>query len=650
MPQNPGIGGLDELTPSEEAFIQHLAGLTLSQGDILYVNSSGLLTNLAAGTSGNFLKTQGPGANPVWAAGGGGSSGLTVGTTTITSGSTTNVLYNNAGVLGEYTVSGTGTVVALATAPTLTSPVINTGVSGTAFGTGVPTFLLTPSSANLASAITDETGTGALTFATSPTFTTSILAAANTANIGSTTTGWANLYMASGGVLNFGNGDVTITHSTGALAFGGSASVLATFTGTSGNNAVTVVGVTSGKAFVANSVTSGTGFQSTAISTGTGIDVAVTGAGLGVRVTTSNANAGTATAFYSTGTQTMASDVTASLILLDNTKTMTAAATRTVSANLLKIAPTYSITGTLASIYNLTGATATVARTISNASSSASSGLTVTGDVLVLSNTLGSNTNAVTDSSHILTLNQAYASASGDVLSIVNSGTGAYINAGSTAFVVSKAGHITLEGVTSTGATGTGKFVFDGTPTLVTPILGVATATSINKVTITAPATSSTLTIADGKTLTVSQTMTLTSGGTSSVITFPNATDTVGGLGTTQTWTSQNKFNNIIDVNNAVTVASNAGTVPITFRLNTFTNSSAATMAITMATSSAVDGQMTIVRIYDFSAAAQTIGWTNTEDSSVAAPTTSNGSTTLPLTVGFMFNGATSKWRCIAKA
>lgn len=40
-------------------------------------------------------------------------------------------------------------------------------------------------------------------------------------------------------------------------------------------------------------------------------------------------------------------------------------------------------------------------------------------------------------------------------------------------------GHQTIEGVTSTGATGTGKFVFDGTPTLVTPVLGAATVTSL---------------------------------------------------------------------------------------------------------------------------------------------------------------------------
>lgn len=52
---------------------------------------------------------------------------------------------------------------------------------------------------------------------------------------------------------------------------------------------------------------------------------------------------------------------------------------------------------------------------------------------------------------------------------------------------------------------------------LVTPSLGVATATSINKVAITAPASSATLTIADGKTLTASNTLTFTGTDSSSV-------------------------------------------------------------------------------------------------------------------------------------
>lgn len=65
--------------------------------------------------------------------------------------------------------------------------------------------------------------------------------------------------------------------------------------------------------------------------------------------------------------------------------------------------------------------------------------------------------------------------------------------------------------------TGTGSPVRASSPTLTTPVLGVATATSINKVAITAPATSATLTIADGKTLTASNTLTFTGTDSSSV-------------------------------------------------------------------------------------------------------------------------------------
>jgi hypothetical protein len=65
--------------------------------------------------------------------------------------------------------------------------------------------------------------------------------------------------------------------------------------------------------------------------------------------------------------------------------------------------------------------------------------------------------------------------------------------------------------------TGTGLLVFNNTPTLITPVLGVATATSINKVAITQPASAATLTIAEGKTLTASATLTLTGNDSSSV-------------------------------------------------------------------------------------------------------------------------------------
>jgi len=65
----------------------------------------------------------------------GGSSALTINTTTITSGTNTRILYNNAGVVGEYLVTGTGTTAVLSTSPTFTTGIqINTGTnSGRAF-------------------------------------------------------------------------------------------------------------------------------------------------------------------------------------------------------------------------------------------------------------------------------------------------------------------------------------------------------------------------------------------------------------------------------------------------------------------------------------------------------------------------------------
>ena len=68
-----------------------------------------------------------------------------------------------------------------------------------------------------------------------------------------------------------------------------------------------------------------------------------------------------------------------------------------------------------------------------------------------------------------------------------------------------------------TDEAGSGTVAFTTSPTFVTPTLGVASATSVNKVTITAPATGSTLTVVDGKTLTASNTLTLTGTDASSV-------------------------------------------------------------------------------------------------------------------------------------
>jgi len=100
---------------------------------------------------------------------------------------------------------------------------------------------------------------------------------------------------------------------------------------------------------------------------------------------------------------------------------------------------------------------------------------------------------------------------------------------------------VTNGGTGVTSSTGTTSVVLSNSPTLVTPTLGVASATSINKVALTAPATGSTLTIADGKTLTASNSLTL-AGTDSTTMTFPSSSATVAGLAIAQSFTNKQTF------------------------------------------------------------------------------------------------------------
>jgi hypothetical protein len=92
-----------------------------------------------------------------------------------------------------------------------------------------------------------------------------------------------------------------------------------------------------------------------------------------------------------------------------------------------------------------------------------------------------------------------------------------------------------------TDETGSGSLVFATSPSLTTPSLGVATATSINKVAFTAPATSATVTIADGKTFTLNNTLTL-SGTDSTTMTFPTTSATIARTDAAQTFTGTQTF------------------------------------------------------------------------------------------------------------
>jgi hypothetical protein len=109
---------------------------------------------------------------------------------------------------------------------TLASPLAATsgGTGLTSLGTGVATFLATPSSANLAAAVTDETGSGALVFATSPTLVTPALGTPASGVMTNVT-----------GLPNAGLVNSAITINGSSVSLGGSTTVTAT-----ASNALTI--------------------------------------------------------------------------------------------------------------------------------------------------------------------------------------------------------------------------------------------------------------------------------------------------------------------------------------------------------------------------------------------------------------------------
>ena len=138
----------------------------------------------------------------------------------------------NVGTAGTYG-SATQVPVFVTNAQGQVTSVTNTTVtpalgSITGLGTGVATFLATPTSANLASAVTDETGSGALVFATSPTLVTPILGTPQSGDFNSgaftwptfnqNTTGTASNVTGVVAIANGGSGQITAQLALNAFA------------------------------------------------------------------------------------------------------------------------------------------------------------------------------------------------------------------------------------------------------------------------------------------------------------------------------------------------------------------------------------------------------------------------------------------------
>lgn len=513
-------------------------------------------------------------------------SNLTVGTSGVASGTSGRVLFDNASVLGEYAISGTGSV-AMTTSPVFVTPTL-----GAASATTINNVT-----------ITQPASSATLTIANTKTLT-----ASNTLTLA----GVDGKTLTVNNSLTFAGTDATTMTFPGASDTVGGLGTSQTWTKDNVHLVARTIASAAGAVLddlkVSAATTTVTG--STQITTSSGFNkVSI------YRPTITDASAVTidnAASFYVDNSPLAAGSVT----LTNSWSIWVGAGATKLQATTLSGALTYggvllsnSVTGTgsmvLSAAPTFTGAALFGDGTVSLP------GLAFSGDTDSGLYRIGPNNIA-------LSVNGAKATDIGTTYVALpasyylnfgattgTTGYGIRDNAGTMEFKASGGAWVAIGGAaggltvgTSTIASGTsGRVLYDNggvlgemtttgtgtvlvlatSPVLVTPTLGVAVATTINKVTITQPATSAVLTITDGKTLSVSNTLTF-AGTDSTTMTFPAASTTVGGLGTSQTWTQDN-IHNV-----ARTIASATSAVLDDLKVSASTTTVTGTTSITTAT------------------------------------------------------------------
>src|SRR3990167_463805 len=196
LKQNPGIGGLDELTASEEDLINDLTAIAYANGTLIVSNGTDWIGFLS-GTSGQQLRT------------------------------------TAAGTLEWFTATaGTGDV----TGPSSSNDNAITRFDGAAGKTIQNSGVIIDDSNNILPIANNASQLGSTTSAFADLF------IGDGGSLGSSTSAFSDLFLASGSVVNWAAGDVTLTHTAGKLTFGGDGAVELDFN----NHEMTNVDINSG--------------------------------------------------------------------------------------------------------------------------------------------------------------------------------------------------------------------------------------------------------------------------------------------------------------------------------------------------------------------------------------------------------------------
>ena len=554
-----------QFTSGEVTFLRTIADTAYTDGQLLIGNglTGGLsVATLTAGA--NITITNNHGAITIAATGG--SANMVVGSSTITSGTTTRVLYDNAGVLGEYTISGSGSV-AMTTSPVFTTPSL-----------GVAT-------ATSLNGLTVTTSTGTLTIANG-----------KTATCNATTT-FAGV---DGKTVTFNN----------SLTFAGTDSTTMTFPTTSATIARTDAANTFTGVQTMTSPVLGTP-QINGTATGSGVSSTPTASILAMFDANKNLSA---TNLIDGFTTTATAAGTTTLVVGSNYQQyFTGATTQTV------VLPT---TGIVAGMQYMINNNSTGAVTVQSSGLNTivilAGGTNAVFTALVATPTTAANWNYwyfadVFTSGKKFTVNNSLTLSGTDSTTMTFPSTSATIAR------------------TDAGQTFTGTNAF-----------GIITATTLNGNTFTTG--TYTLTGTASKTLNFTNSLTL-SGTDATTITF-QGTDTYVGRTTTDTLTNKRITKRVLALSaGSATPAINTDTTDV---VNITAQSAAITSFTTNLTGTPVDGDTLRISITDNGTARALTFGASFEASTVALPTTTVISTRLD--VGFFWNTATSKWRCVAVA